>query len=168
MNDTAQPLDPQGQVPATNCLNGIRCPVCGSTQRFRILATVDLTMVDNGTEEAEGSEWDATSPITCRECGNDVFVTVEGVSHHWTAYDEPYADHGGYIDHDADADHVAIPDAADVETHLHPQIGPQTTQVSPAQLVGGETIVGDAGGHLLVSGEVYASSAMPVQVLVEN
>lgn len=188
MTDARQPLDPRDQAPATNCLDGIRCPVCGSTRRFQILATVDVTMVDNGTEEAEGSEWDATSPITCascqhtgtvgqfrapeqvvcRECGNDVFVTVEGTAHHWRNLDEPYADHGSDIDHDLDADHVAVPDVDDVEAYLHPEAAPMTTQVSPAQLVGGETIVGDAGGYLVVSGEVYASNAMPGMYAVEN
>lgn len=40
----------------------------------------------------------------CRECGAPCFVTDAGVAHHYSEFapDE--------IDHDADADHVAIPE----------------------------------------------------------
>jgi len=194
MTDATQPLDAQEQSPATTCLDGIRCPACGSTQRFMILATVDVTMIDNGTDDSEGTSWDDSSPITCagcqhtgtvggfkapealtcRQCGGDVFVTTEGTAHHWAPSDAMWSDHGSYVDHDLDADHVAVPDLIidDHEGYLRPDQpddeAVQTTQVSPAQLVGGETIVGDAGGHLVISGEVYASNAMPGMYAVEN
>lgn len=49
----------------------------------------------------EGSGYD--SELWCYECGEPVEVTDTGVSHHVDAW--------GGVDHDADADHVAIPDA---------------------------------------------------------
>lgn len=39
----------------------------------------------------------------CRECGEDCFTSVAGTAHH-------LADESAEIDHDRDADHVAIPD----------------------------------------------------------
>lgn len=40
--------------------------------------------------------------MTCRVCGDDMWVSTEGTSHHWGNGAE-------YIDHDRDADHVAVP-----------------------------------------------------------
>lgn len=192
MNHSTNPVPTDEQVPATNCLDGIRCPACGSTQRFKIVGSVVATMVDNGSDETESIEWgpvsaitctncqhtgtvaqfQASETITCRECGNDVFVSIEGTPHHWAQADEPYSDHGSYVDHELDADHVAIPDVnenqpADTANGAQPS-DPRTVEVYPAQLTGGETIVGDAGGHLVISGEVYASSSMPGMYAVEN
>lgn len=46
-------------------------------------------------------------PPTCTECGSEYFVTDSGVTHH-------YSTEGmDNIDHDADADHVALPDPED-------------------------------------------------------
>lgn len=57
---------------------------------------------DNGPEELdEDDEYDG--PV-CRECGEPCFVTEAGVAHHGRADLVPE------IDHDADADHVAIPE----------------------------------------------------------
>jgi tRNA A37 threonylcarbamoyladenosine synthetase subunit TsaC/SUA5/YrdC len=42
----------------------------------------------------------------CRECGNPMFITSAGVSHHLA--DETSDE----VDHDADADHVAIQDTS--------------------------------------------------------
>lgn len=48
---------------------------------------------------------DDPSTLGCITCGDDVFVTEEGTAHHWLG------DGVDYIDHDKDADHVALPDA---------------------------------------------------------
>lgn len=125
----------------------------------------------------------------CRECGAPVFVSIEGTAHHWAAEDGPFSDSSSYVDHDADADHVAIPDlddeaplsdstndaciltgaqhedADDCTTHPHES---DVIEVMPHQLRGGETIIGDAGGVLVISGEVYESSSMKGFHAVEN
>lgn len=127
--------------------------------------------------------------MLCRECGGNVFVDDDGTSHHWNDSDEaPLSD----VDHELDADHVAIvdqdestdpePDPAphedvciltgadyedpdDCTTHAHES---DVIEVMPAQLRGGETLVGDAGGTLSISGEVYLSSSMQGLYAVEN
>lgn len=48
---------------------------------------------------------DVPATLGCITCGDDVFVTEEGTAHHWLG------EGVDYIDHDKDADHVAIPDA---------------------------------------------------------
>lgn len=48
--------------------------------------------------------WAPTGEATCRTCGAPMFLTDSGVSHH--AGDGPSG-----IDHDADADHVALQEA---------------------------------------------------------
>ncbi len=197
------------QVPNTNCLEGIRCPRCGSTRKFEILAECVVVFVDNGSDEAGSFAWGddasiecqnchetgtvadfkAPEEISCRECGEPVFISTEGTAHHWTTSTDPYGDAAGYVDHDADADHVAIPDIDD-ETPLpaatndaciltgaqhedpddcttHPHES-DVIEVMPAQLRGGETIIRDAGGALVVSGEVYESSIVKGCYAVEN
>ena len=89
-------------MPATNCLEGIRCPACGSTAKFRIEALTTVDMLDDGTDETNGTEWNdqswiecsscltsgtvgpfkAPAQMTCRQCGEDVFVSIEGTVHH--------------------------------------------------------------------------------------
>jgi hypothetical protein len=52
----------------TNCLEDIRCPECGNTSRFTIVALVDADVSDDGAEFHGYAEWDDDSRITCPEC----------------------------------------------------------------------------------------------------
>lgn len=59
-----------------------------------------------GHLQREGDPATALAPLAalfCHECGKDVVVEDNGVSHHLTA--------DGAVDFDADADHVAIDDS---------------------------------------------------------
>ena len=55
--------------PNTNCLEGMRCPQCGSYGPFSIDATVTVTVTDEGTDD-DGCdyEWHAASRCFCNEC----------------------------------------------------------------------------------------------------
>jgi len=44
--------------------------------------------------------------MTCRECGSDVWIDDGGCAYHWGSGNDS-------IDHDLDADHVAVPDEDD-------------------------------------------------------
>jgi hypothetical protein len=53
----------------TNCLEGMRCPQCGSEGPFRIRCEVLVLFEDDGSiEELSGSEWDDDSLCECAEC----------------------------------------------------------------------------------------------------
>ncbi len=53
----------------TNCLEGFRCPKCGSLEPFFIEAKVVVKVYDSGTEEQEGdTEWDNASYCRCGNC----------------------------------------------------------------------------------------------------
>ena len=56
-------------MPNTNCLAGIKCPKCGSEDRFKIEATTIFEVTDDGTDVHEDVEWDDDSYIECMECG---------------------------------------------------------------------------------------------------
>ncbi len=65
----------------TNCLEGIRCPECGSYGPFGIGTHCSAIVHDDGVEETSGHEWDKFSPITCQKCDHDGAVgdfTVSG------------------------------------------------------------------------------------------
>jgi hypothetical protein len=57
----------------TNCLEGKRCPQCGSYGPFYIYCTIyaDVLMCDEGTIEEYDREttWEKDSPTRCQECG---------------------------------------------------------------------------------------------------
>lgn len=55
----------------TNCLEGIRCPHCGQTGRFKITALITCVVTDNGSEPVGDHEWDDESSTHCPECGFD-------------------------------------------------------------------------------------------------
>jgi len=55
-------------TPNTNCLEDIRCPECGNTSRFTIVALVDADVSDDGAEFHGDAEWDDDSRITCPKC----------------------------------------------------------------------------------------------------
>ena len=51
----------------SNCLEGVKCPVCGGEGAFKIEARVVVLVTDEGTED-QGSdyEWDQDSYCECR------------------------------------------------------------------------------------------------------
>ena len=57
------------QSPNTNCLEHLRCPSCGSSNRFRIAVTCWADVFDDGIEEYSDAEWDERSPMFCPNCG---------------------------------------------------------------------------------------------------
>jgi hypothetical protein len=74
-------------------------------------------MVDELLKRGPGDSFDAylggiqppggddSIPILCRECGQEMEIVEGGISHHLTA--------AGDVDHDRDADHVAVADLED-------------------------------------------------------
>lgn len=55
--------------PNTNCLDGMRCPKCGSYGPLVICTRVDVLVHDDGTEYFGGGyEWDDDAPCSCEEC----------------------------------------------------------------------------------------------------
>ena len=55
-------------MPNTNCLDGMRCPKCGSEEPFRIAVQTIMTVYDTGTEEQEDTEWEDDSYCSCKKC----------------------------------------------------------------------------------------------------
>ncbi len=53
----------------SNCLEGFRCPECGSYEPFDIEVNATITVYDNGHGDAEHTEWDENSSCICVECG---------------------------------------------------------------------------------------------------
>ncbi len=54
-----------------NCLEGMRCPQCGSDEPFRIAVTQTVLMYDAGSEDdAMGGDmdWDESSSCECQAC----------------------------------------------------------------------------------------------------
>jgi len=52
-----------------NCLEGMRCPRCGSYGPFRIGVRMTLLVHDDGTEvQSTDVEWDEESFCACTEC----------------------------------------------------------------------------------------------------
>jgi len=51
-----------------NCLEGIRCDKCGSSGPFKISATAEFEIDDDGTAEYSDVEWDDLSLIHCKNC----------------------------------------------------------------------------------------------------
>ena len=55
--------------PNKNCLEGFRCPKCGSYAPFDILIARWYRFEDEGSVEDYGDfEWDENSPCKCFEC----------------------------------------------------------------------------------------------------
>jgi len=55
-------------MPNTNCLDGIRCPKCGSYEPFSIVVTTYCTVYDSGVEEHSDTEWDDDAYCRCVAC----------------------------------------------------------------------------------------------------
>jgi len=53
----------------TNCLAGLKCPECGALEPFKIAATMDVIVVDNGTDDYSGDvEWNDAADCMCQNC----------------------------------------------------------------------------------------------------
>lgn len=59
----------------TNCLQGMKCPECGSLEPFDIVATTVVSMWDEGSEDAKGFEWGDTNYCTCTSCEHHALVS---------------------------------------------------------------------------------------------
>jgi hypothetical protein len=55
----------------TNCLENIKCPVCGNEDSFRIAAKTIATVTADGTEDYGDMEWDDDSYAECTRCHRD-------------------------------------------------------------------------------------------------
>lgn len=58
----------------TNCLEGMKCPECGSLGPFAIAANVLAEVTDSGVEEYYDVEWDDDCFCHCQLCGRDATV----------------------------------------------------------------------------------------------
>jgi len=56
-----------------NCLEGLRCPQCGSEDRLLIVVTLLADVTDDGTDIAKGSDmhWDDFSMTRCPLCDRE-------------------------------------------------------------------------------------------------
>jgi hypothetical protein len=52
----------------SNCLQGLQCPVCKSSEPFRISATATILMYDDGSDEVGDIDWEQDSHIQCERC----------------------------------------------------------------------------------------------------
>jgi hypothetical protein len=85
--DTEEPMDIEGLHPSgqrwtqgyrsieadepntnENCLDGMRCPKCGSLGPYLIDSDSTFEVEDMGTDTFGGVEWDEHSPCECKEC----------------------------------------------------------------------------------------------------
>jgi hypothetical protein len=62
--------DQPGVSPNVNCLEGKRCPECGSYGPFVVLVSMRVLLYDSGTRDAkDGSTWyDDGAPTKCDSC----------------------------------------------------------------------------------------------------
>lgn len=54
--------------PNNNCLEGMRCPKCGSYGPFGIVGSTLFKVHDDGTDGHGDIEWDGRSYCECMEC----------------------------------------------------------------------------------------------------
>lgn len=54
----------------TNCLEGMACPECGYTERFKIIALTTATIADDGCEDHADFEYDESARCECVGCGH--------------------------------------------------------------------------------------------------
>ena len=52
-----------------NCLRGIRCPKCKSTEPFNITASCEAQVYDDGVTDTFDFDWDDDASCECGECG---------------------------------------------------------------------------------------------------
>lgn len=59
--------------PNVNCLEGKRCPQCGSYGPFEVVVSMRVLLHDDGTDNAEDgtTEYGEDAPTSCRACGHE-------------------------------------------------------------------------------------------------
>lgn len=62
---------PKTKNPNTNCLEGMRCPLCGSYGGFTIAVGTYVDVTDDGCEQIGDTEWSEMSFCRCHECQHD-------------------------------------------------------------------------------------------------
>ena len=71
-----------------NCLEGIKCPICGSEGPFIIEVRTQVMMYDDGSEDYNSDiHWDGDSYMRCDECDED------GPAKHFRTPTLPQAQH---------------------------------------------------------------------------
>jgi hypothetical protein len=61
-----------------NCLAGVRCPDCGNTESFRVVALVWTVVGDDGAvldPEDMSMDYEPDSVAICRQCGKRAWWT---------------------------------------------------------------------------------------------
>lgn len=56
----------------TNCLAGKACPQCKQAEELSVVATLWVSVIDNGVEDIDmlqPYEYDDTAPAACEKCG---------------------------------------------------------------------------------------------------
>lgn len=66
--------------PNENCLEGKKCPKCGSYGPFQITATSVFEMHDDGTDNHGDVEFDGSAPSSCPSCSH---------TGRWRDFDDP-------------------------------------------------------------------------------
>lgn len=57
-----------GESENDNCLERIKCPVCGNEKSFVITVTTPMTFSDDGADRVGDTDWDRLSDIECTKC----------------------------------------------------------------------------------------------------
>jgi hypothetical protein len=59
--------------PNVNCLDGKRCPKCGSYGPFEVVVSTRVLLYDNGCDDAEDgtTEYGDDSPAMCSACQHE-------------------------------------------------------------------------------------------------
>ncbi len=59
--------------PNSNCLEGKRCPACGSYGPFEIVVSMRVLLYDDGTDNAEDgtTEYGDDAPAMCHACQHE-------------------------------------------------------------------------------------------------
>lgn len=53
-----------------NVLSNIQCPDCGDQEQFKIRATAEFEVTDDGTGDYQGVEWNDSDVCKCQKCGH--------------------------------------------------------------------------------------------------
>ena len=66
-------VDEASTNPNVNCLEGKRCPECGSYGPFEVVVSMRILLYDNGTDDAEdgATEYGDDAPAMCRACQHE-------------------------------------------------------------------------------------------------
>jgi rubredoxin len=55
-------------MPNTNCLKGLRCPICGNDKHLYIQSDAVMYVTDDGAECRGDTEWNDDSHAECPDC----------------------------------------------------------------------------------------------------